>query len=109
MPSDPEADERWREIEVQGAALAAKVGLVGPPGVTRCLDDQLAELSRLEDGWDSYGGKPISAPAIDRCRRLTFVPTSDGGVQIELSSRDVWSEIEITPQGDIGHVHWGAQ
>lgn len=72
-------------------------------------DTQLAvtHLLALKDNWDSYGGRIISKKAVDAAVRLrnvlatmpSFVPMSDGGVQVEWHSRGFDVELEIEPNG----------
>jgi hypothetical protein len=65
----------------------------------------LASLRDLKDNWDSYGAKPPDERALKAVEAgLSIVPTSDGGIQIELhiGGRDV--EIAITPHGHIDSV-----
>lgn len=63
------------------------------------LDDQIANISRLEDGWDSYGGKAPIASAIAWLRavceacaigiikhQLYFYPSADGGAHLEFDT-----------------------
>lgn len=65
----------------------------------------LSEFRSLVKGWDSYDGSPITDKAIRTAELTFFVPTSDGGVQIELHA-DGWEiEIEIGPDGKIAEVY----
>ena len=61
----------------------------------RATTNRLSELMRLEKGWDSYSGKPLSPPsayfsmqlllevASDKTPAPHLVPTTSGGLQIE--------------------------
>jgi hypothetical protein len=73
------------------------------------LDARLAELAQLKPNWDSYGGKPPTKEALAVAERLTFTPTSDGGILVELSVPDTWAELLITPEGHIDDCSWGPQ
>lgn len=65
--------------------------------------ERLEEFKALKQGWDSYGGKPISPVSIDWAKVLlgrlgpgwTPVPLSDGGVQLEFHEQGVDIEIVI--------------
>jgi hypothetical protein len=58
-------------------------------------------LRLLENGWDSYNGKPITAAAIETVERFAVVPCSSGGLQLEVHRRHLGIEIEIGPDGRI--------
>ena len=48
------------------------------------IDHQrIGELARLEENWDSYGGKPPTDKAMKVATGLNAVPTSEGGIQLE--------------------------
>jgi hypothetical protein len=65
--------------------------------------ERLANLP-TEDGWDSYGGKPTTEAARRTAENLTIVPTSTGGVQIELHAGGMDVEIEIDFAGQVSSV-----
>ena len=64
-------------------------------------------LLALKENWDSYGAPIISKMAVDAALRLwnvlatvpSFVPMSNGGVQIEWHSQGFNVELEIGPNG----------
>jgi len=62
---------------------------------------RLNELARLEADWDSYGAPPLTEAALRTADALVFIPTGEGGVQIELHAAG--AEVEVTI-GDDGHV-----
>lgn len=75
------------------------------------LRDRFADLRsflELEEGWDSYGGKPTTRQAVDTAEALSFVPTSRGGVQVELHAGGADVEIEISSTGKVVGVVWEA-
>lgn len=51
--------------------------------------------------WDSYGGRPTSEAAINTARRFQYVPLSNGGIDIELSTPKADVQIEIDPDGSV--------
>ena len=63
----------------------------------------LTEVAKLQDGWDSYGGKAPTRQAIESATalltRIQPVPTSDGGLQLDYGE----FSIIITPEGFIRH------
>jgi len=68
-----------------------------------------ADLSPLRDlshNWDSYGAVPITEDALRVAEAVAFVPTCDGGVQIELHGGGVDIEIEIGPDGIVTDIYW---
>lgn len=68
-------------------------------------DRNLEALAALKENWDGYGGKPITAAALNRAKdSLYFVPVASGGLQIELHSADASIEISIDPDGSIQSV-----
>jgi hypothetical protein len=85
--------------------------------------DRLAEFSRLESDWDSYGGSPPSAAAIaaasrlvlavaehlvdvvsDRARPYAAAHLADGSVQITWRGPVDELEVEIGPGESIGYL-----
>lgn len=74
------------------------------------LSGKFAELAALEEGWDSYGGKRIDLGCLQRAQEMFYslrgqwaiVPTSPGGVQLELHADglDIEILIERAPTGD---------
>ena len=68
-------------------------------------------LLALKENWDSYGAPIISKIALDAALRLrnvlaavpSFVPMSNGGVQIEWHSLGFDVELEIQPNGRLAH------
>lgn len=67
----------------------------------------LSHLRALAPDWDSYGAHVIAEPAIATAQAIAFVPSPDGGVQIELYAGDAEIEIEIGPDGFVDTVLWG--
>lgn len=87
-----------------------------PLVVPRWLDRAKGELRRLADlpeDWDSYGGRPPNSASIARTLEVldllmegdvplpNFIPTSDGGVQLEWHRRGIDLEIEVKPSGRV--------
>lgn len=73
-------------------------------GFSGAVASPLQRLAELEQNWDSYGAKPISREAIARCADIHFTPTSDGGVQIELSDGTHDVEVYVAPTGQLNGV-----
>ena len=67
----------------------------------------LSALRTLRPGWDSYGGRPITEQAIATAQAIAFVPSPNGGVQIELHAGGADVEIEIGADGYVETVMWG--
>jgi hypothetical protein len=72
----------------------------------RTFHEQLAYLSLLKAGWDSYDSAPPSRAALRRARYLRAVPMSGpgGGIQLELASSRLEVEIVIGGDGEIQDV-----
>jgi hypothetical protein len=68
----------------------------------------LDDLRELEEGWDSYGGQPTTDAAIKTAGNLAVVPTSDGGIQLEIHAGGADLEIVIDPAGAVTAVSWEA-
>ncbi len=68
-------------------------------------------LLALKENWDSYGAPIISKIAVDAALQLrnvlaavpSFVPMSNGGVQVEWHSLGFDVELEIQPNGRLAH------
>ena len=67
----------------------------------------LAAIKVLKENWDSYGGLPATAEAIDTAEWFCAVPMSDGGIQVEVHAGGKDVEIEIAPSGKITSVFVG--
>lgn len=65
------------------------------------LDGRLNSLAELKDDWDSYGGLRPGSMAIACCGGLTFTPTSQGGIKVELTDGLRLVEVEISRAGQI--------
>ena len=77
-----------------------------PPNTAASFRNEcLNELALLAQGWDSYGAPPLDRSALRTADSLTFVPTSGGGIQIELHAGGVDVEIEITSTGKVDEVN----
>lgn len=57
-----------------------------------------------ENNWDSDGALPTTKAAIETAKLLTGVPGVNGGLQIELHTKDGDVEVEIGPDGAIACV-----
>lgn len=85
--------------------------------------ERLAQISRLEADWDSYGSEPPSTTAVSRAitllesveeslagllgeqiRPYAIAPVADGGVQLEWRGGDRALEVEVGPDGDFGYL-----
>ncbi len=71
----------------------------------------LAELTRLEPGWDSYSGRPTSSHAASRALALmvdagwdgplpTVSPMADGGITMEWGGDDASVELIVRAGGE---------
>ena len=74
-----------------------------PAGSGPQQDERFARLAELKGNWDSYGGLPIDAAAMERAkawlRNAAVVPCSDGGVQLEWHSEGCDVEIVFRADG----------
>ena len=92
---------------------------LGEPSVLR----RLAELSRLEEDWDSYGGLPPTPEALRAAKRLltrilprnglvpgrgadpgAVLPFPNGGVQIVWERNADELQVDVGPTGDLGYL-----
>jgi len=82
----------------------------GEQGEERCSKEEavtrLRQLETLPENWDSHGGVPPTAQALDRLRgfdrALSYVPLSDGGLQVEFHALGLDFEIVIERDGSVG-------
>lgn len=65
---------------------------------------RLNELAALQQGWDSYGAPPITEAALRAADTVTFVPTNDGGVQVEIHTNGQEVEVVFDKAGAIEDV-----
>jgi hypothetical protein len=60
-------------------------------------------------GWDSYGATPLSPEIIELAERvyqnIWFVPTSNGGFQVEFHCGGIDAEIEFSELGELEGVY----
>ena len=74
-----------------------------PAGSGPQQEERFARLAELKGNWDSYGGLPIDAAAMERAkawlRNAAVVPCSDGGVQLEWHSEGCDVEIVFRADG----------
>jgi hypothetical protein len=70
----------------------------------------LEALSKLEPGWDSYGGSRISSDALAKAQATLdasdfepthITPIGHGGLQFEYYSKAFEFELEFTPEGGV--------
>ena len=84
-------------------ALKAAYAVDFPAGSGPQQDERFARLAELKGNWDSYGGLPIDAAAMERAkawlRNAAVVPCSDGGVQLEWHSEGCDVEIVFRADG----------
>jgi hypothetical protein len=71
----------------------------------RYRNERLNELAALKDGWDSYGAPALFRTALRTADALTFVPTGQGGIQIELHAGGVEVEITVTTTGKVEEIN----
>lgn len=64
------------------------------------------ELRLLDVGWDTYDAQRITEEAIATAKALEFVPSPDGGLQIELHAGLSEIEIEVAPNGRVSTIFW---
>ena len=78
----------------------------GVSGAAAPRPDKFEELKALPDGWDSYGAPALDKAIVDSARqflqRVSVVPCSDGGVQLEWHTHGIDMEIEFEPDGRLG-------
>lgn len=67
------------------------------------------QLLALEANWDSYGAPMIASAAIATVERFATVPTSEGGIQLEIHKDGYDIEILIGHDGRIESVLVGAE
>lgn len=87
---------------------------------------RLAELARLESGWDSYGAHPPTRAALDgalqfarrverlywhsagdRVRPASISPLPTGGIELEWQTSDDLIAVDIGPDGRKGYLRKG--
>lgn len=93
---------RFAQIEINGPA----------PKLVRVAAARVNELLAMPHGWDSYGGRPISASAamtaiswldeivMPGLPSPSVVPGSDGSIQFEWHMRGIDLEVLFPPSGD---------
>lgn len=64
-------------------------------------EDWKAALGELHVDWDSYGSPPTTQKAMATVEEFATVPTSAGGIQLEIHRDGYDIEIEIGPDGRI--------
>lgn len=93
------------------------------PDSIRPTLDQLAELATLNDDWDSYGGAPPTAQALNAAHAFLLTlqalfigqpqinvhpnlvaPLADGGVHLKWSSSVAEIEVEFGPTGTLSYL-----
>lgn len=85
---------------------AAELREKRPPSVMAIYEKRLAELSLLDKDWDTYGGKPMHPDAVEGMLAFlraivegtaNLVPTSDGGVDIEVYQHGFEIDVGLVP------------
>lgn len=67
-------------------------------------DATFVHLASLTADWNAEGACQIDGRALDTARGLQVIPTNEGGLQLELHTRDSDVEVEIAPNGRIKGV-----
>lgn len=83
---------------------ASPQGDLVPAQVREYRHPRLNELARLGPDWDSYGAPPLTEAALTAADRLVFVPTGDGGVQVELHTAGSEVEFRLSSLGAVEYV-----
>ena len=80
------------------------------------MHPKLIELSLLENNWDSYGAKSITASALAKADLFlnalqaiqavepSIVPTNHSGIALEWHRNGYDIEIEISPEGEVSEI-----
>ena len=75
--------------------------------------ESIAPLLKLKAGWDSYDGQPIDTRVVKTAIEVlfdvmecdspvpSFVPTSNGGIQLEWHRGGIDLEVVISPDGQV--------
>ena len=66
---------------------------------------RLAELVKLQDGWDGPKSHKLSGAALITAGNLTPVPVADGSIVIEMHAGGIDLEIDIAPDGKVRSVY----
>lgn len=102
-PAIKPLDTQWSSVST----------VASQPLWSRSVSEQLDELTRLPQNWDSYGSAPVQAEivtkaldvlaALSRCNmnRPHVLPVPGGGVQFEWANDSSELEIEIRPDGKV--------
>lgn len=61
----------------------------------------VSDLSKLPEGWNGDGGSKITQAAMDTLSSFAVVPTSSGGIQLEVHRDGFDIEIEIGANGKL--------
>lgn len=110
----------WFETCSRCGLLVASTECVDPDTAPQVVRDahpsepprsSAVRLLALKENWDSYGAPIISKIAVDAALQLrnvlaavpSFVPMSNGGVQLEWHSQGFDVELEIEPNGRLAH------
>lgn len=67
-------------------------------------EDWRGILGRLKKNWDSYGAVPIAIASIVTIESISIVPTSIGGLQLEIHKDGFDLEMEVSPTGEIRNI-----
>jgi len=112
--SRPDVGQWSKSLNVFHDAILAYVeDDASPP--TDAAQLAAVRLLALKENWDTYGAPIISKIAVDAALQLrnvlaavpSFVPMSNGGVQIEWHSQGFDVELEIQPNGRLAHPEEG--
>jgi hypothetical protein len=103
---DDKSSPQWSDVLPVPALSVQEKGLI----------KRIAELSKLPNGWDSYGSPPISTLATtvafsvvvglgpDFLSYVNVVPVSGGGIQFEWDVLNRGLEVEISPTGAVEYL-----
>ena len=103
--------------------VRAKPATVGQDDLLEPVLRRMRSLSGLADDWDSYGGVPPTAIALEQalgfCRRVAELlgpsvgervrpveisPLANGGIQLDWQGADFLIAVDVGPEGSWGYL-----
>lgn len=70
------------------------------------LENNIANLRVLGDGWDGRGSAAPASKALETASSIGCRALGSGGVQLEIHAGGSSVEIEIDPDGQVVAVSW---